>query len=78
MAEMNFGLVLIVIGIIIALFGIAWYVGAKFFGIGRLPGDIAVEGENFKFYFPIMSSIVISILLTLGFLVFGLIKRYLF
>ncbi|GEM_PF-3036042 len=34
-------------------------------GLGRLPGDIAIECENFRFYFPISMSIVISVVLSL-------------
>ncbi len=35
------------------------------FGMGRLPGDISIERENFRFYFPLGTCIVISIILTL-------------
>ena len=41
--------------------------------LGRLPGDIAYRGKNFSFYFPITTSIVISVLLTL---LFYLISRF--
>jgi hypothetical protein len=33
--------------------------------LGRLPGDICIEGENFRFYFPLTSGILISLVLTL-------------
>jgi hypothetical protein len=39
--------------------------------IGRLPGDIAVRGKNWSFYFPLMTSILISVILTLVFWLFG-------
>ena len=39
-------------------------------GLGRLPGDIAVERGNFRFYFPIVTSLVISVALTLLFWLF--------
>lgn len=37
----------------------------SFFGLGRLPGDIAYKGKNVTFYFPIVTSIVLSVILTL-------------
>ena len=39
--------------------------GAKLPWLGRLPGDIVIERENFRFYFPIVTSILISIVLSL-------------
>lgn len=54
---------LIIIGLIILALGLLWPLIQKL-GLGRLPGDIAVEKENFRFYFPIMTSIVISIVLS--------------
>lgn len=53
----SLGIVLIVIGIIITF-------GSKL-GLGRLPGDILIRRGNTTFYFPILTSIIISILLTL-------------
>jgi hypothetical protein len=54
-----FGLAIIAIGLIIYLFPNAF----KWFG--RLPGDIRVEKQNFRFYFPIATMILLSLLLTL-------------
>lgn len=56
---MVFGLLVVVAGIIIYFFH------DKMHWIGRLPGDIRLERENFRFYFPITTMIVFSILLTL-------------
>ncbi|MCG8340899.1 MAG: DUF2905 domain-containing protein [Cytophagales bacterium] len=53
----------IVTGIILVIIGILWPVLSKI-GLGRLPGDIALEKENFKFYFPITTGIILSLLLT--------------
>ena len=64
------GKILIVIGAIIALFGVIFFFGAKTPFIGRLPGDIYIKKENFGFYFPITTSIMVSILLTLFFCLF--------
>ena len=44
--------------------GVIWSVAERF-GLGRLPGDIAIERENFRFYFPVTTSILISIVLSL-------------
>ena len=52
-------------GIALFLIGGGVYLAAKFgFPLGRLPGDIRIEGENGTFYFPLASSILISIVLT--------------
>jgi uncharacterized membrane protein len=53
-----FGVIVIVVGVIIYLFG------DKLTWIGRLPGDIRIEKENSRFYFPITTMILFSILLT--------------
>ena len=64
------GKFLIIAGIVLVAVGIVWLVGEKF-GLGRLPGDIVIEGENTRFYFPIMTSIVISIVLSLALWLFS-------
>ncbi|WP_124727126.1 DUF2905 domain-containing protein [Staphylospora marina] len=56
---------LIVIGGVLVLLGLLWQVGGKWLPLGRLPGDIVIEKENMKFYFPIVTCIVISLLLSL-------------
>lgn len=56
------GRMLIVMGVFLLLLGIAFY---KFPGIGRLPGDIFFKKGNFTFYFPIVTSIILSVLLTI-------------
>ncbi len=53
-------------GIILFLIGGGIYLAAKFgLPLGRLPGDIRIEGENGSFYFPIATSILVSVLLTI-------------
>ena len=53
-------------GIILFLIGGGAYLAAKFgLPLGRLPGDIRVEGENGSFYFPIATSILVSVVLTI-------------
>ena len=52
------GLMLIVIGVILTLAGkLPW--------LGRLPGDIAIERDNFSIYFPIATSILVSVIISL-------------
>lgn len=55
---------LVVLGLAIALIGLAWPWLAKL-PIGRLPGDIVVDRPGFRFYFPLTTMIVVSIVLTL-------------
>jgi hypothetical protein len=58
-----FGVVLVALGLLLQLSGgIPW--------LGRLPGDIRIERENFSFYFPITTSILLSIVLSLLFWLF--------
>ncbi len=55
---------LITVGIVCVALGLLWPWLAKL-GLGRLPGDIAVKKEGFSFYFPITTSIVVSVLLSI-------------
>jgi len=55
---------LITIGIILVVLGLAWPLLAKL-GLGSLPGDIKFERKGFTFYFPITTSILISLVITL-------------
>jgi len=61
------GRFLIVCGTVLIAAGLAMVAGSKwgFFGLGRLPGDIAYRGRNFRFYFPVASCIVVSGIVTL-------------
>jgi hypothetical protein len=54
---------LIGLGIAIILLGVLWPLLSKM-GLGRLPGDINVEREGFRFHFPIVTSLLISVALT--------------
>jgi hypothetical protein len=55
----GFGAIILVVGVLIYFFH------DKLHWIGRLPGDIRVEKENYRFYFPITTMILISLLVTL-------------
>lgn len=52
---------LIAAGVVLIVIGLIWAVGGKYINLGRLPGDIVVEKENFRFYFPIVTCLVLSI-----------------
>jgi len=55
---------LIIIGVVLVLIGLTWP-WLSSLGLGRLPGDIVVERENFRFYFPLTTCVVISAIITL-------------
>jgi hypothetical protein len=55
---------LIILGIVLLLTGLLWPLIQRL-GLGRLPGDIAIQRGNFRFYFPLVSSLVVSAILTL-------------
>lgn len=56
--------VLIVLGLVLVAAGLLWPLVVKS-GLGRLPGDIRVERGGFRFYFPLTTSILVSLLLSL-------------
>ncbi len=60
----GFGRILLIMALVIAIVGVILILAGKGL-IPRLPGDIAVERKNFRFYFPLGTSIVVSIVLTL-------------
>ena len=61
------GKIIIIAGVLIVIIGVILYFGGGrwFSWLGRLPGDIRIERENFRFYFPITTTILISIMVTL-------------
>ena len=54
---------LIILGVVLVVAGLVWPWLSKL-GLGRLPGDIVVERENFRLYLPIATSILISVVLS--------------
>ena len=60
---------LIVLGVVLLSAGLLWPWISKL-GLGRLPGDIRIQTENGVFYFPLMTCIVISVILSLAFWLF--------
>jgi O-antigen/teichoic acid export membrane protein len=72
--DQNTGKYIVLIGGFVVLVGVVvYFFGDKLHWIGRLPGDIRVERENTRFYFPITTMILLSLLLTL---IINLIKRF--
>ncbi len=55
---------LIIAGLVMVGLGLLWMIGERF-GLGRLPGDIVVERGNFKFYFPLATSLILSVVVSL-------------
>lgn len=66
---------LIALGILFIVIGLLWQVGGKFFSFGKLPGDILIKRENVTFYFPLATSIVISIVLSVIFFIISRLMR---
>lgn len=56
--------ILVVVGVVLVVVGLIWPVLGRL-GLGRLPGDIAVTRGNFRFYFPVTTSIIVSLVLSL-------------
>ena len=61
---------LIIGGLALVVAGLAWPVLSRL-GLGRLPGDIAIQGEHGSFYFPIVTCILVSAFLSLLFWIAG-------
>jgi hypothetical protein len=55
---------LIVLGIVLIIGGLLWPWLGKL-GLGRLPGDIVIEGAHFRFYFPLATGLLISVVISL-------------
>jgi hypothetical protein len=54
---------LVAIGLVLVLVGLLWPVLSKL-GLGRLPGDIVIERGNVRFYFPIVTCLIVSVVLS--------------
>ena len=61
--------ILVVAGIVLLVAGLLWPLITRL-GLGRLPGDIVIERPNFSFYFPLVTSILVSVVLTALFWLF--------
>ena len=56
---------MLVLGLVIAGVGLVWILAPSIPWLGRLPGDIRIERENFRFYFPLVTCLLLSLILSL-------------
>jgi|UniRef100_A0A7C3HY50 hypothetical protein len=65
---MEIGRALVALGLVLVLLGLVWlYAPGLLAWFGRLPGDIRIEREGFRFYFPLTSMLLVSLALSLLF-----------
>jgi hypothetical protein len=64
-AMQEFGKVLVILGVVLVSIGLLVWKTGGFGPLGRLPGDISMQKENFTFYFPIVTCLLLSLALTL-------------
>jgi len=64
------GKMFIILGIVLIVIGLAFMFGDRIPYLGKLPGDIYVKRERFSFFFPITTSIIISVILSILFSIF--------
>jgi hypothetical protein len=70
--DVRFGRMLIIIGLFVLALGLIVSIGEKIpIRLGRLPGDIVIRGKNSVFYFPIVTSLLISLILSVVLWLFG-------
>lgn len=61
----DFGKILVAVGLVIVVLGLVLWKTGGLGPLGRLPGDITIKGEHSRFYFPIVTCLIISAVLTL-------------
>lgn len=71
MESNNLAKLFVFTGLFFLLMGLSLFIGDKMPFVGRLPGDILLETKNFKLYIPFGTCVLLSILLTLFFWLFG-------
>ncbi len=71
------GRFLVIVGVVLVGIGLLLMAGSKlsFFGLGRLPGDIAYKGKNVTFFPPVVTCLLLSVVLTLIFWLFSVFTR---
>lgn len=74
---MQLGRFLVLAGAILVGLGLVYMLGSRFsfFGLGKLPGDISYKSKHVTFYFPIVTSLVLSVVLTFMLWLFSLLSR---
>jgi len=60
----DIGRTLLILGAVLLVLGLLFTLGSRIPGVGRLPGDIVYRKGNFTFYFPLLTSILLSLVLT--------------
>jgi len=63
--QANVGWLLVALGLVLAGVGLAWVLAPAVPWLGRLPGDIRIERDNVRFYFPVVTCLLVSLVLTL-------------
>jgi hypothetical protein len=61
----DFGWLLLIIGLVIVRMALVWILAPAVPWLGRLPGDIRIERGNFRFYFPVVTCLLLSLVLSL-------------
>jgi hypothetical protein len=74
-AMRELGKIVIVIGVVMTIIGVILWSGLAAKWLGRLPGDIRIEREHSAFYFPIVTCIIVSILVSLLLSIFSILRR---
>jgi Protein of unknown function (DUF2905) len=69
------GKIVVIMGIVVTLVGVVLWSGFTPKWLGRLPGDIRIEREHSAFYFPIVTCIILSVLLSLLLSIFSIFRR---
>jgi uncharacterized membrane-anchored protein len=63
--HLSFGWMFLALGLVLAGIGLVVILAPSVSWLGRLPGDIRIEGEHFRFYFPLATCLILSLVLTL-------------
>ena len=76
-ASFQLGRFLVVVGVLLVAIGLLVMAGSRFsfFGLGRLPGDVTYKGKNVQLYFPLVTCLLLSVVLTLVFWVISYLTR---
>ena len=74
---LQLGKSLVIVGVLLVAIGLFLMAGSRFsfWGLGRLPGDLAYKGKHFQFYFPVVTCLLLSVLLTLVFWVVSFLTK---
>jgi len=77
MIPFQLGKFLVIVGVLLVAVGLFMMTGSRFsfFGLGKLPGDIAYKGKNVQFYFPLVTCLLLSAVLTLVWWLISLVTK---